>query len=132
MPTLPRRSTIARAACFFSAALAVPPSVHAVVVRGTVQNALGTPVPGSRVNLIQGGQQVAYALAGPDGTFEVRSTASGRFTLNTVPGATQTALAPNVSRDFFGGATDVVTRTITLEANTLTGSPTRFWSISAT
>ena len=100
--------------------LLATPALHAVVVRGTVQTALGTPIPNSRVNLIQRGQQVAYGLAGPDGTFEIRSAASGRFTLNTIPGVTQTALAPNLSRDFYGGVNDVLTRTITLETNTLT------------
>ena len=100
--------------------LLAAPFLQAVVVRGTVQNALGTAVPGSRVNLIQNGKQVAYAIAGPDGTFEVRSGASGRFTLNTIPGVATTALAPNISRDFYGGSTDVVTRTVILERNTLT------------
>ncbi len=56
---------------------------RAVVVRGTVTDALGRPVVGARVQLIQGPKPVAIGIAGVDGTYEIRSTESGRFVLLT-------------------------------------------------
>ena len=108
----------------FAALLCVSLPAGAVVVRGAVTSALGTPVPGARVQLVQGKQAVAFAVTGPDGSFEIRSTLAGRFVLLTTGGAAQTALTPNVSRDFYGGATDVVTRAVTLESTTLSETVT--------
>ena len=52
---------------------------HAVVVHGVVTDALGLPVPGARVQLVQGQKAVAIGMAGVDGSYEIRSTEAGRF-----------------------------------------------------
>ena len=116
MPRLSRRRHAARLAAILAAAV---PAAHAIVVRGTVTSPLGTPIPGSRVQLIQGRQSVAIAITAADGTFEIRSTLSGRFVLLTGGGRANTPLVANITRDFYGGPTDVVTRNVTLEATTL-------------
>ncbi len=85
-------------------------SAHAVVVRGTVTDPLGATIGNARVQLIQGKQMVADAITAPDGTYEIRSTAAGRFVLLTAA----TSFAPGIGQDFYGGRTDVVVRDITL------------------
>ncbi|HEY6374543.1 MAG TPA: TonB-dependent receptor plug domain-containing protein, partial [Edaphobacter sp.] len=110
-------------------------AAHAVIVRGTVTDPLGAVVPGARVQLIQGKQAVAAVLTNPGGSFEIRSTAPGRFILLTsAPNFT-----PNIGQDFYGGATDVVTHDIVLELDavktsvtvTATGIPTPLQQSSA-
>jgi vitamin B12 transporter len=104
------------------------PMARAVLVRGVVTDALGKPVPGARVQLILGQKPIAIAVAGPDGTYEIRSTEVGRFVLLT----SSATFFPNVGEDFYGGVTDQLTRNIVLEANsvheqvtvTATGLPT--------
>jgi vitamin B12 transporter len=95
-------------------------SANAVVVRGTVTDPLGAVVPGARVQLIQGKQVAAVAVSGPDGTYEIRSTAPGRFVLLT----SARTFTPSIGQDFYGGRTDVVTRNITLELATVTAQIT--------
>jgi vitamin B12 transporter len=87
-----------------------PLAAQAVVVRGTVTDQLGAPVPGARVQLIQGRQTASYALSGSDGSFEIRSGDSGRFLLLTSAGT----FAPNIGTDFYGGKTDIVLQTVIL------------------
>ena len=95
-------------------------SAHAVIVRGTVTDPLGAAVAGARVQLIQGKQVAAVAVSGPDGTFEIRSTAPGRFVLLT----SAATFTPSVGQDFYGGRTDVITRNVTLEIATVTAQIT--------
>jgi vitamin B12 transporter len=110
-------------------------SAHAVVVRGTVTDPLGAAVAGAKVQLIQGKRVVAFTVTDPDGAFEIRSTAPGRFVLLT--GAA--SFAPGISTDFYGGRTDVVTRDVTLSVAavmtdvsvTATGIPTPIQQVSA-
>ncbi len=90
--------------------LLLPPALHAVVVRGTVTDQLGAAVPGARVQLVQGTNSNASAVSNPDGSFEIRSGASGRFTLFT----SAPTFAPNVGVSFFGGRTDIVLQTVVL------------------
>ncbi len=127
---------VRRAAAFFSASLplttyslkrlkpsllavlsvfALTLSARAVIVRGTVTDPLGAVVIGARVQLIQGKGVAAFALTGDDGTFEIRSTAPGRFILLT----SAATFTPNISDDFYGGRTDVVTRNVVLSAETV-------------
>ena len=110
-------------------------AAHAVVVRGTVTDPLGAVVGGARVQLIQGKQGVAAVLTNPDGSFEIRSASPGRFVLLTsAPNFT-----PNIGQDFYGGATDVVTRDVVLEVAaikttvtvTATGIPTPLQQVSS-
>ena len=110
-------------------------SARAIIVRGTVTDPLGAPVAGARVQLIQGPDVAAFSITGSDGTFEIRSTAPGRFLLLT----SAPTFTPGISEDFFGGRTDVVTRNVTLEiasvtaqvSVTATGIPTPIQQVSS-
>jgi iron complex outermembrane receptor protein/vitamin B12 transporter len=101
---------------------------RAVVVRGVVTDALSRPVPGARVQLIQGQRAIANGIADLDGSYEIRSTESGRFTLLT----SSATFFPGVSPEFYGGSTDQITQNIVLETSsvheevtvTATGTPT--------
>jgi vitamin B12 transporter len=99
------------------AALAIfaGPSAKAVIVRGTVTDPLGVPIANARVQLVEGPTSVASALSGPDGSYEIRSTAAGRFTLLT----SAAPFFPGIGANFYGGATDVVTENVVLEPASL-------------
>jgi vitamin B12 transporter len=100
----------------FAAILLIALPAHAVIVRGTVTNPLGAPVAFARVQLIQGRQVAAFILASADGTYEIRSTARGRFVLLT----SSAAFMPSIGQSFYGGRTAVVTRNIVMEYTTVT------------
>lgn len=91
-------------------------SAHAVIVHGTVTDPLGAAVANARVQLVQGTKSVAYARTGADGTFEIRSTASGRFRLLT----TSPFFDVGIGDDFYGGVNDVVTHNAVLEIASVT------------
>jgi vitamin B12 transporter len=86
-------------------------SAHAVVVRGTVTDPLGAAVVNARVELIQGRKMVAVARSGVDGSFEIRSTAPGRFRLLT----TALTFSTSIGDEFYGGVVDVVARDVVME-----------------
>ena len=88
-------------------------SARAVVVRGTVRDGQGRPIPGARVQLILGTSTASYAMTGGDGTFEIRDGDAGRFVLLT--GAR--SFAPQIGEDFFGGKTDIVVRDVVMSPN---------------
>lgn len=100
----------------------------AVVVRGVVTDPLGKGIPGARVQLIKGQKAVAVGIAGPDGSYEIRSTEAGRFVLLT----SSATYYPGIGQDFYAGATDDVLQNIVLETASLhedvtvtaTGMPT--------
>ncbi|HEV2710693.1 MAG TPA: TonB-dependent receptor [Edaphobacter sp.] len=96
------------------------PCARAVIVRGTVTDPLGAAVAGARVQLIQGKSAIAVSRTGLDGSFEIRSTAPGRFLLLT----SALTFTPNIGQDFYGGRTDVVTRNVTLEVASVTSAVT--------
>ena len=112
-------STFLRARWWRNAALTIllgfVSMAHAVVVRGRVTDALGGPVAGSRVQLMQGTMVAAFTISGADGSFEIRSAASGRFVL---VGAAIGYL-PAVGVNFYGGATDVVQQDVVLSGATV-------------
>lgn len=124
MPIHPRRPIVAKAARLILTALALTASAHAIIVRGTVTGPFGTPIPGARVQLIQNRRSESIAITAADGTFEIRSSLSGRFVLFTGGGVYRTSLAPNVSRDFFGASSEVVVHNVTLETTTLSETVT--------
>ena len=105
-----------------------PLPAQAVVVRGVVTDPLGLPVSGCHVQLVQGQKAVAIGIAGVDGSYEIRSTQSGRFVLLT----SSATFSPGISEDFYGGSTDESTQNIVLEVGsvhaevtvTATGMPT--------
>jgi iron complex outermembrane receptor protein/vitamin B12 transporter len=91
-------------------------SAHAVVVRGTVTDPLGAAVINARVELVQGTKMVAVARSGVDGSFEIRSTAPGRFRLLT----TAATFSTSIGDDFYGGVLDVVSRNVVMEIASVT------------
>jgi iron complex outermembrane receptor protein/vitamin B12 transporter len=126
-----RASQFATRAAFLSLLsllLLSAPSAHAVVVRGVVTDTLGLPVAGARIQLILGQKAVAIGISGADGTYEIRSTESGRFVLLT----SSATFAPGISKDFYGGSTDEIAQNIVLAVGsvhaevtvTATGTPT--------
>jgi vitamin B12 transporter len=88
---------------------------EAVVVRGRVTDALGKPLPGGMVRLVEEGKVVAIAYADKDGSYELRSSDAGRFTLLGSAGG----YLPAVGVDFYGGATDVLQQDVVLATNTV-------------
>jgi vitamin B12 transporter len=123
---LRRFSTLA--AFLFLAQLIFATQANAVVVRGEVTDPLGRPVPGARIQLIQGQKAVAIGIAGVDGAYEIQSTEAGRFVLLT----SSATFYPGIGQDFYGGSTDQITQNIVLETSsmhedvtvTATGVPT--------
>jgi vitamin B12 transporter len=93
---------------------AATPAAKAVIVRGKVTTPLGAPMPGARVQLIQGPRSVADTIAGIDGAYEIRTSFSGRFVLLTAPSIVTTGFAPQVSAPFYGSRTSLVTIDIAL------------------
>jgi len=88
---------------------------RAVVVRGAVTDPLGRPIPDARVQLIQGAKPVTVAIAGPDGTYEIRYADAGRFVLLT----SAATYYPGIGQDFYAGSTDVLTQNIVLETSSV-------------
>lgn len=119
----------------FALVLTATLSAHAVIVRGTVTDPLGAAIPLAKVELIQGKRAIAFALTGPDGTYEILSDAQGRFLLLT----SARTFALGVGEDFHGGRTEVLTRRITLDPAHITeqvtviatGTPTPLAQISS-
>ncbi len=91
-------------------------SAQAVVVRGTVTTPYGIPLGNARIQLVHGKQVVAFAYTQLDGTYEIRSTATGRFVLLTAAAP----YIPSVGQDFYGTTTAVITRDIVMQFATVT------------
>jgi vitamin B12 transporter len=134
MSTPPHRAAILHLLTLAAVLLLALPA-QAVIVRGTVINPLGAPVPYARVQLVQGRQVAAFTIAGADGSFEIRSTAPGRFVLLT----SAVTFTPNIGQPFYGARTAVVTRNVVMEYNavtaqlavTSTGLPTQVNELAA-
>jgi iron complex outermembrane receptor protein/vitamin B12 transporter len=88
---------------------------RAVVVRGVVTDALGRPVSGARIQLIQGQKPVAIGIAGVDGNYEIRSALAGRFVLLT----SALTFYPVIGQNFYAGSTDEIMQNIVLETSSL-------------
>jgi iron complex outermembrane receptor protein/vitamin B12 transporter len=99
-------------------ALAALPA-RAVIVRGKVTSPLGEPLPGARVQLIQGPRSVADTISGPDGEYEIRTTFHGRFVLLTAPSVLSPEYAPQVGAQFYAGVSDLVTVNIALNRSSV-------------
>ncbi|MGI4756303.1 MAG: TonB-dependent receptor [Janthinobacterium lividum] len=124
--------------CVRSAALILSTTsiaAHAVVVHGNVRDTLGRGLPFARVQLVQGTQVVASTVTDPDGSYEIRSTESGRFLLL----ASAASFAVQVSEPFYSRQLDVVSRDLSLTISpvreditvTATGVPTPVQQTSA-
>jgi vitamin B12 transporter len=97
-------------------ALALLPSyAQAVIVRGKVLTPFSLPLGNVRVELVQGHQIVAFGISQMDGSYEIRSSAAGHFLLLT----TALPYTPNISEDFYGGTTGVVTRNVVMQYTTV-------------
>jgi vitamin B12 transporter len=115
MSTSPHRAATLHLLTLAAALLFALPA-QAVIVRGTVTNPLGAPVPYARVQLVQNRQVAAFTVAGADGTFEIRSTAPGRFVLLT----SAVTFTPSIGQPFYGARTAVVTHNVVMEYSTVT------------
>ncbi|MGI4853364.1 MAG: TonB-dependent receptor [Janthinobacterium lividum] len=103
-------------------------AAHAVVVHGNVRDTLGRGIPFSKVQLVRGTEVIASTITNPDGSYDLRSTESGRFLLL----ANATSFAVQVSEPFYGRQFDVVAKDLLLTISpvreqitvTATGVPT--------
>ncbi len=91
-------------------------SAQAVIVRGTVTTPLGAPLGNARVQLIQGRRTVAFGFSQMDGSYEIRSTSSGRFVLLT----SAAPYMPSVGRSFHGSRLGVVTQDVVMNTAVFT------------
>ena len=87
----------------------------AIIIRGRVTDPLGKGIGGARVQLVEGGKVISLAYAAGDGTYELRSGDSGRFTLLGSAGG----FLPGIGQDFYGGTTDVVLQNVVLSTTTV-------------
>jgi vitamin B12 transporter len=115
MPNPQHRKAILHLITLVAAALITLPA-KAVIVRGTVTTPFGVPIGNARVQLVQGKSVTAHANSQIDGSYEIRSTAAGRFVLLT----SAAPYTPSIGQDFYGGRTAVITRNIVMQYTTIT------------
>jgi vitamin B12 transporter len=101
-----------RLACLWTLLLLSCPSLHAAIVHGTVTDPLGFPVIHANVVLVQNGQILALALTRNDGTYQISSSASGRFYVLT----SANNFKQITSLSFFAGAVDSHEEDVVLES----------------
>jgi iron complex outermembrane receptor protein/vitamin B12 transporter len=87
-------------------------SVQAAIVHGTVTDPLGLPIVHATVVLVQNGQILALALTRNDGTYQISSSASGRFYVLT----SATNFKQITSLSFYAGSVDSHEENVVLEA----------------
>ena len=87
-------------------------SAQAAIVHGVVTDPLGQPVIHASVVLVQNGQILALALTRTDGTYQITSSASGRFYI--LISATQFKQITSLS--FYAGPVDSHEENVVLEA----------------
>ena len=79
MPVRSRRKYLLPFSLCLFLILSTALTTRAAIVRGTVTNSLGMAVIHANVVLLQKGQIVAIAVTRLDGTYQISSSASGRF-----------------------------------------------------
>ena len=109
-----RKATLHLLPLVAAALLTLP--AKAVIVRGTVTTPFGVPLGNARVQLVQGKGVAAFAITQMDGTYEIRSSAAGRFLLLT----SAAPYTPSIGQDFYGSRTAVITRNIVMQYTTVT------------
>jgi iron complex outermembrane receptor protein/vitamin B12 transporter len=103
-------------------------SSFAASVHGFITDTTGARVTGANVSLLSGGNVVGSAVSAADGSFQILSSASGRFFLVVSAHSFRQLQTP----DFYAGSFDSVERTVVLEPEwaresivvTATGTPT--------
>ncbi|HEX3436798.1 MAG TPA: TonB-dependent receptor plug domain-containing protein, partial [Pseudacidobacterium sp.] len=101
--------------------------LRAVVVRGRVTDPLGAPIANANIALVQNGQVIVSGKTQSDGSYQLQSSASGRFYV-LAGGSSFRQLA---TESFYGGSLDGVEKNIQLEPEwvrqsvvvTATGTP---------
>jgi vitamin B12 transporter len=86
---------------------------RAAIVRGTVTNSVGVAVVHANVMLVQKGQIVAIAVTRSDGTYQISSSASGRFYVL----ASGKNFKQITTLSFYAGAADSHQEDIVLESS---------------
>jgi iron complex outermembrane receptor protein/vitamin B12 transporter len=110
-------------------------AAHAVVIRGRLTDALGKPIPGGHVELLQDGAQIANGFSDANGMYEIRVGDSGRFALL----GSAAGYLPGIGANFYARALDVVQLDIVLATTTVrqditvtaTGIPTPLPQLTA-
>jgi vitamin B12 transporter len=87
-------------------------SAHAAIVHGVVSDPLGQPVIHASVVLVQNGQILALALTRTDGTYQISSSASGRFYILI----SATNFKQITSLSFYAGPVDSHEENVVIEA----------------
>jgi vitamin B12 transporter len=113
MPVRSRRKYLLPYGFWLFLILSMALTTRAAIVRGTVTNSLGMPVIHANVVLLQNSQIVAIAVTRTDGTYQISSSASGRFyvlvSANTFKQIT--------TLSFYAGAADSHQEDIVLESS---------------
>ena len=110
-------------------------STEAAIVHGTVTDPLGLPVIHASVVLVQNGQILALALTRTDGSYQISSSASGRFYVLT----SASNFKQITSLSFYAGAVDSHEEDMVLEpanvrqeiVTSVTGTPLPEAQVSA-
>ena len=111
------------------------PLTEAAIVHGTVTDPLGLPVIHASVVLVQNGQILALALTRTDGSYQISSSASGRFYVLT----SASNFKQITSLSFYAGAVDSHEEDVVLEpanvrqeiVTSVTGTPLPEAQVSA-
>lgn len=125
----------ARRLAFLSVCLLSAAPLSAVVVRGRVTDPLGRPIANASISLIENGKVIVASQTMSDGTYQLSSSASGRFYV-LAGGKSFRQLA---TQSFYGGSLDGVEQNIVLEPEwvrqsvvvTATGTPLPQGQLSA-
>ena len=110
-------------------------TTRAAIVRGTVTNSIGMPVIHANVVLLQNSQIVAIGVTRLDGTYQISSSASGRFYVLV----SANNFKQITTQSFYAGAADSHLEDVVLESSnarqeivvSATGTPTAEAQISS-
>jgi vitamin B12 transporter len=113
MPVRSRRKYLRSFSFCLFLILFVALTTRAAIVRGTVTNSLGIAVVHASVVLLQNGQIVAIAVTRADGTYQISSSASGRFYVLV----SANNFKQITTQSFYAGAADSHQEDIVLESS---------------
>ncbi len=135
MPVRSRRKYLLSVSFCLFLILSTALTTRAAIVRGTVTNSLGMGVIHANVVLLQNSQIVAIAVTRLDGTYQISSSASGRFYVLV----SANNFKQITTQSFYAGAADSHLEDIVLESSnarqeivfSATGTPTAEAQISS-